>query len=534
MTDSALPASLAADRRPRGRWGYWPLRSLVSKLAVLLLVFLAVPVILYNEFRRADQDKQALLVESVREHGRLMAESLRPLLEREDPSPLLALPEEVKRLATPTTGVKVLFRPKEQSGAAGFFMVASEPAVPPAALEKERDALIERGVLGNLVSTCAAEPIALRHVSVTGEEELLTSITPVATDAGCWMLVTAHRSGAFLGTSIGQPYWKTLEVRIAAMIYLAMALLTMGLFFGVWRSLMRFRQVARDIGRGAAPHPRFETLNRVPELTPVAQEFDRMTAAMVGSADTIRRAAEDNAHAFKTPIAIMRQSLEPLRRIVPSESTRGSRALDVLEESVDRLDRLVTAARHLDEAAAELIERPSHPVQLSALMGRMVDAYVDSFASHQVRLDSRLENNVVVSADEELLETVFENVIDNALSVSPPDGAVAVELKTRGKRALVAVRDQGPGVPPPYLHRIFERYVSLRPAPGEADDHQLPIDPAEHLPEDGSEAPGDSGHHLGIGLWIVRRNLEALGGSVRAENRVQGGLAVIIELPLAA
>ena len=130
MTDGALPASLASDQRPRRRWSYWPLRSLVSKLAVLLLVFLAVPVILYNEFRRADQDKQALLVESVREHGRLMAESLRPLLEREDPSPLLALPEEVKRLATPTTGVKVLFRPKEQTGAAGFFMVASRAGGP--------------------------------------------------------------------------------------------------------------------------------------------------------------------------------------------------------------------------------------------------------------------------------------------------------------------------------------------------------------------------------------------------------------------
>ena len=89
---------------------------------------------------------------------------------------------------------------------------------------------------------------------MTGEEELLTSITPVATDAGCWMLVTAHRTGAFLGTSIGQPYWKTLEVRVAAVIYLAMALLTMGLF-GVWRSLMRFRQVARDIGRGRRRTP---------------------------------------------------------------------------------------------------------------------------------------------------------------------------------------------------------------------------------------------------------------------------------------
>ena len=239
--------------------------------------------------------------------------------------------------------------------------------------------------------------------------------------------------------------------------------------------------------------------------------------------------------AFKTPIAIMRQSLEPLRRIVPPESRRGSRALDVLEESVDRLDRLVAVARHLDEAAAELIDRPVHDVRLSALMGRMIDAYVDSFASQQVRLDARLEKDVVVKADEELLEIVFENVIDNALSVSPPQGAVTVELKTRDRHALVAVRDQGPGVPAPYLHRIFERYVSLRSTSDPHGEVHLPVETGELQNEPRPpEKSGDDDHHVGIGLWIVRRNLEALGGTVRAENRIQGGLAIIIELPLAA
>ena len=184
MSERAPAALPPGPAPPRSRRNLWPLRSLISKLALLLIVFCAVPVILYNEFRRADEEKQVLLLESVREHGRLMAESVRPLLERKDPSPLLALPEEIKRLSTPSTGVKVLFRPRDQSGTGGFFFVASEPPVPPAALELERDALIQRGVLGNLVSTCAAEPIALRHVNATGEEELLTSVTPIATEAG--------------------------------------------------------------------------------------------------------------------------------------------------------------------------------------------------------------------------------------------------------------------------------------------------------------------------------------------------------------
>ena len=70
-------------------------RSIVSKLVLLLLVFVAVPVILYSEFRQADLEKQVLLLKSVREQGRLLAENLRPILVPENPSPLLVLPKEI-------------------------------------------------------------------------------------------------------------------------------------------------------------------------------------------------------------------------------------------------------------------------------------------------------------------------------------------------------------------------------------------------------------------------------------------------------
>jgi two-component system sensor histidine kinase ChvG len=305
--------------RPRRRIGRpsWLFRSLISKLAFLIVVFLTVPIIVYTQFQQADSDKRQLLLDSVREQGRLLAEGLRPTLEREDPSPLLALPEEIVRLVTPHTGVKVLFRPKGAQGAETFFLVAVEPAVPPAELEAERDRMLQRGVLDNLGSTCEGKlPVALRHSRPQGEE-LLTSITPITTSAGCWAVVTAHSSGAFLGTSIGQPYWQTFEVRIAAESYLIMAAITISVVFGIWHSLTRFGRLARKIRTGTAPTESFEAQNRVPELAVVAGEFDRMTQSLQSSADDLRRAAEDNAHAFKTPIAIIRQSLEPLDRHHP-------------------------------------------------------------------------------------------------------------------------------------------------------------------------------------------------------------------------
>ena len=498
-------------------------RSLISKLFLLLLVFVTVPLILYTQFQQADAEKRVLLLESAREQGRLLAESLRPIMERDDPSPLLALPDEVKRLSKPPTGLKVLFRPQGETGPESFFFVAAEPPVAPTDLDAERDRLIERGVFTNLSSSCAGElPIALRHNDPERQEELLTSITPIRTPAGCWVVVTTHDTGAFLGASIGQPYWQTLEVRVAGAIYLAMALLTIGVFFSIWRSLMRFRNLARGIRTGVAEGISFVQQNRVPELAVVAGEFDRMTRALQDSSEGIRRAAEDNAHAFKTPIAIMRQSLEPLRRIVPIDHTRGRRALDVLEESVDRLDYLVACARQLEESTAEMIDAPRAELDLSQLVGRMLDAYADSFMSRLVYLDTKIQPQVIVSASEDLLETVIENVVDNALSVAPEGSGITVALRKLGTEAELVIRDQGTGVPPAYLKRIFERYVSLRP---KRDEDRARGSRRREKP-DGSDA------HPGIGLWIVRRNLESLGGSVRAENQPGGGLAIIMRLPL--
>ena len=312
-------------------------RSLVGKLILLLIVFVIVPVILYSEFRQADAEKRVLLLESARAQGHLIAESLRPLLRREGAASLPELNDAIRALATKETGIKVLYQPADGDGISGFFFVASEPPAAIATLDEEREQLRERGVLDRLTESCEG---AIRHQMAGGREQLLTSITPVTTQAGCWAVITPHSTGEILGTAIDRPYWKTIEVRIASWIYFAMAVVTIGLFFTIWRGLRRFRDMARGISVGGTGGPSFAAQNQVPELAFVTEEFDRMTGALRDSAENLRQAAEDNAHAFKTPIAIMRQSLEPLRRLVPENDSRGRRALEVIEESVDRLGPL--------------------------------------------------------------------------------------------------------------------------------------------------------------------------------------------------
>lgn len=510
MTDRPAREPLAGIRRF--------LRSLTGKLVLLVAIFVTVPIILYGQFQAADQEKQNLVRGSVQEQARLIVQALMPLLNRPEGPPLTELGEALSRFGSEHTRLKILFRPAEGQGSGSFFYVAAAPAVPLDRLRHVRAELQQQGVLERLDATCAGdEPLAIRYTTASGEEELVTSVVPVNSRWGCWALVTSHSTAAFLGTSIGQPYWRTPEVRFAAAIYLVLALLALTISLGVWRSLGRFRQVADEMReRGPSGHS-FAAQNRVPELASVAEDFDRLVAALQSAADNIRRSAEDNAHAFKTPLAIIRQSLEPVRRLVPQDNERGRRAVALIEYSVDKLDVLVTSAQRMEQSAADLIEAPRRRVNLSLLLARMLRSY-DAALDGSVRMVPRLDRDVFVMAGEDLLETVIENVVDNAVSFSPPGSAVVVTLRRRDGSIDLIIEDEGPGVDSENLSRMFDRYFSIRPT-------------GLDLTGSGQDQERRRSPHAGLGLWIVRRNVEGLGGSVHASNRPSGGLRLVIVLP---
>jgi len=285
--------------------------------------------------------------------------------------------------------------------------------------------------------------------------------------------------------------------------------------------LRRFAERARRIREQGPEAGTFSGRHDLPELAEVAAEFDRMVDALHHSAADIRRSAEDNAHAFKTPIAIIRQSLEPLRRILPADNQRAQRAIGLVEHSLDRLDGLVASSRSLDEAVADVIAEPRAPVDLGRLVGRLIQiqsAILVSrdvtiiLASHNLTITADLLPGLFVLGTEEMIETVLENLIDNAVSFSGPGSEILVYLTRDGDFAHLTVCDQGPGVPAGQLDRIFDRYYSERRA--ETPNHS-------------------SASYFGIGLWIARRNVEAMGGTISAENQTPRGLAVHVRLPLA-
>ena len=486
-------------------------RSLAAPLVLLVAAFIAVPILFYLTFQQADQERQEMLLGSIQAQGRLVAAALQPILTRAQPTTFTESAEALRHFSDGNARIRLLFRPEKVAGAAGFYLVAAAPAIDAGAVDQEGRQLIGQGVLDDVAESCSVRRgNAQRYLDPSGRAEILTSVVPVTTPAGCWAITFSYPLDDLPGKALGTPYWQRVEVQRAFIIYICLAALTLVVFLAIRRNVRRFARLARMLRLGGKPAHGFVEQNEIAELDGVAAEFDRLVATLGQTAESIRRRAEDNAHAFKTPIAIMRQCLEPLRRALPQENLRGRRAAEVMEKAVDRLDSLVDDARRLDESVAELLDPPRRPVDLSRLLRQMARAYRSLAEGRGVAFKVEAPDGLVVLGSEELIETAVEAVLDNAIGFTPTGGRVELRLLRNGTRAEIRVSDDGPGVPPEHRERIFERGFSLRATPG-----------------------GGAGEaHGGIGLWMARRYLQALGGRIRAENKSGRGLLVRLELPL--
>ena len=497
---------------------YAGFRTLALKIMLLAVIFLFVPIIFYRLFQIADTQQSALLQRTVEEKGTLIASVLTPRLADFESEPPERLQQALNEIQQQGTNIKVLVRPVGSADTEGFLYVASAPSTTAQYLEQERDELVQLGLFDKLAPTCNGEKApAQRFTHPAGTPESLTSVTPIHIGQSCWVVVTSQSTAAILATSIGQPVWRTPAVTLAILIYLLSAVVVAWLFTDIWRNIDRFRTAARKIRSHGEGNVTFREMNTIPELNGVADDFDSLVTALKQSKDFIIQAAEENAHALKAPLAVIAQAIEPLKRAVPANNAQATRSLELIERSTARLDILVSAARDLEQAAADAIYSNSRPINLSAYLAQLIAAYEATLTAEGKSLRTDIEPDVHAYATEEAMESILENLLENAASFTEHGGMIEVTLKVTDHQAHLTVADNGPGVPADNLPLIFERHFSARSQTRETPDALLQTD-----------------NHFGLGLWIVRRNVEGLGGKIAAANREGGGFAVTASFRAAA
>lgn len=240
--------------------------------------------------------------------------------------------------------------------------------------------------------------------------------------------------------------------------------------------------------------------NRRDEIGHLSGALREMTKALYTRIEAIESFAADVAHELKNPLTSLRSAVETLP-LAKSEQSRA-RLLAVIEHDVRRLDRLISDVSDASRLDAELQRQEAAPIDLVKLLTTVVTVANEVRDENNVRVTLTCEGDartLTIPGHDSRLAQVFNNLIDNARSFSPEGGTVRIACRRRRDQVTIVVDDDGPGVRPDALEKIFDRFYTDRP-----------------------EEQG-FGQNSGLGLSISRQIVEAHGGRIRAENRV--GLA---------
>ncbi|MBN9581941.1 MAG: sensor histidine kinase [Afipia sp.] len=281
---------------------------------------------------------------------------------------------------------------------------------------------------------------------------------------------------------------------IAAAVMIVLSLLLASTIAGPMRRLADSAERIRRRTKSRVEIPDFSA--RGDEIGHLSRALRDMTDALYNRIEGIERFAADVAHELKNPLTSMRSAVETLP-LARSDDSR-SRLLAVIEHDVRRLDRLISDISDASRLDAELQRQDVAPVDLRRLLNTLVAVANETNHENDVKVEARFEGSPSDSfsapGHDSRLGQVIANLLSNAQSFSRPGSKVRITCRRVRNEIEIVVDDDGPGIRPGALEKIFERFYTDRPHQG-------------------------FGQNSGLGLSISKQIVEAHGGRLWAENR---------------
>jgi two-component system sensor histidine kinase ChvG len=281
---------------------------------------------------------------------------------------------------------------------------------------------------------------------------------------------------------------------VAAGVMVVLSMLLAGTIAGPVRRLADAAERVRRRIRNRVEIPDFT--RRRDEIGHLSGALRDMTSALYTRIEAIESFAADVSHELKNPLTSLRSAVETLP-MAKTDANR-KRLLEVIEHDVRRLDRLITDISDASRLDAELQRQEAAPVDFAKLLDALVKAAneVRSDVTVTLKFEGGAPSTFKVPGHDSRLGQVVSNLIDNARSFSPAGGSVRVTGRKLKNEVEVLVDDDGPGVRPEALEKIFERFYTDRP-----EDQGF-------------------GQNSGLGLSISKQIVEAHGGRIWVENRL--------------
>ena len=310
---------------------------------------------------------------------------------------------------------------------------------------------------------------------------------------------------------------------------LATDLVIGAVLFSLLAGLLIFQVLTRRLRALTAAVDRFREGGfvqpiRLKSVNPKGDDIDKLGVAVQEMSERIAQQLEllahidvrrrellaNVSHDLRTPLASMQGYLETLllrHGTIPPEEERGY--LEVAAKHSERLGQLIRDLFQLTKLEAREVKPQCEDFPIAELVQDVMQKFELTAGKREVRLDSRLpQQHIQVHADIGMIESVLENLMENAIRHTPAGGVILLEVTSTLDRATIRVIDTGRGIPDNELPSIFDRYYH--------------VDRGEM---------SDIGR-TGLGLAITRHVVELHGGAIAVESVLGKGTTFSFDLPV--
>jgi heavy metal sensor kinase len=339
---------------------------------------------------------------------------------------------------------------------------------------------------------------------MAGHERWRTLTAPVSIDRHS-VVLRVSRSEELLRYQLG-------EILLVLVLGLPLVVVLAGIggYVLARRALVPIDQLASEARRITAErlHERLTVTNPNDEIGRLTAVINDAVARLESSFDQLRRFTADASHELRTPLAVVRGIGEAAvaQRRNPAEYEE---AIGSLLEEVDRMTSLVDTLLRLSHADAGTIRLSREPVDLGQLAREVTSSLGILAEERNQKLTLDVADGVLVPVDRLVVREAVTNVLDNAIKYSPVGSTVAIQVARRDDQALLAIADEGPGIPVEHRERIFHRFFRV------------------------DQARSRDGGGAGLGLAIAKWAVDMHGGQITVDQRPGGGSEFRILLPLA-
>ena len=276
------------------------------------------------------------------------------------------------------------------------------------------------------------------------------------------------------------------------------------------RSLVLYTKAIKEKDVKINKHEKY--FLRKDEVGQLSRSLNEMTENLYKRIDIAETFSSDLAHEIRNPLTSLKGASEVLENT--NDSEKRKKLIKVISHDVERIERLITDYSQMLKDEASLSRAKMKKIDLTNVVTSVVEDFNSDLSNTNKNIKINISNSnlngskISILGVESKLEQIVANLLDNAVSFSPPNGKILVNCAIKKDDAKLVIEDEGPGFNEKNINKVFNRFYSNRPE--------------------------DFGEHSGLGLNIVKNIIELHGGSIKVSNvpKDKKGARIEVLLPI--